>query len=180
MSRLGKTAIKKPKGTKVVLREKEVEIQGPKGTLVQFLMPGIVIQDGEEELSVSIAENGKVHKKFHGLYRALLNNMVIGVSTGFSKYLEMIGVGFRAEIQGKKLKLLVGYSNPVLVDIPDGIEIKLEKPTVIVVSGIDKQQVGQFAATVRSYRKPEPYKGKGIRYRGEYVRKKAGKGAKAK
>ncbi|MEM8628850.1 MAG: 50S ribosomal protein L6 [Chlamydiota bacterium] len=180
MSRLGKTPIKKPKAVKLLLRGNSLEVQGPKGTLTRDLMPGIFLEDVEDTVLVCIEEHVSMHKKFHGLHRALVNNMIIGVSEGFQKHLEMIGVGFRAEMQGKRLKLLIGYSNPVVLDVPEGLEVTLEKPTLIVVSGIDKQKVGQFASTIRAFRKPEPYKGKGIRYRGEYVRRKAGKGAKAK
>lgn len=180
MSRIGKTPIKKPSGVSLKTEKGFVEIKGPKGVLKQTLMEGISVEENGEEILVSLLEKPFLHKKFHGLYRALVNNMVQGVSQGFQKRLVMIGVGFRAELQGTKLKLQVGYSNPIVVDIPEGIQIIIEKPTIIVVTGIDKQRVGWFAALLRDLRRPEPYKGKGIRYEGEYVRKKAGKGAKAK
>lgn len=180
MSRIGKTPIKKPSGVSLKTEKGFVEIKGPKGVLKQTLMEGISVEENGEEILVSLLEKPFLHKKFHGLYRALVNNMVQGVSQGFQKRLVMIGVGFRAELQGTKLKLQVGYSNPIVVDIPEGIQMIIEKPTIIVVTGIDKQRVGWFAALLRDLRPPEPYKGKGIRYEGEYVRKKAGKGAKAK
>ncbi len=178
MSRLGKTPIKKPSGVTLKVEKGIVEVKGPKGVLTQTLLDGISIDDTDNLVSVSLLEKPAVHKKFHGLYRALLNNMIIGVSEGFSKRLVLIGVGFRAELQGTKLKLQLGFSNPIIVDIPEGIKVEISKPTELAITGIDKQRVGQFAATIRKFRPPEPYKGKGVRYPDEYVRRKAGKGAK--
>ncbi len=180
MSRLGKSSIKLPKGVEVKVENNVVVVKGPKGHLEQQLMEGIKLSINEGILDVSIDEKIHSNGKFHGLYRSLINNMVIGVSVGFEKKLTLIGVGYRAAIKGKKLDLQVGYSHPTELDIPEGIEVKVDKSTTIVLHGVDKQNIGQFAAKIRSTRPPEPYKGKGIRYENEYVRKKAGKSAKAK
>jgi large subunit ribosomal protein L6 len=140
---------------------------------------GISIEEKEGLLLVFVEDGYKEMSAFHGLYRSLLNNMVIGVSEGFKKELELIGVGFRAAVKGQALDLQLGFSHPLLMDIPPTLEVEVEKNTKIVVSGSDKRLVGQFAADIRAKRKPEPYKGKGVRYVGEYVRKKAGKTGKA-
>jgi large subunit ribosomal protein L6 len=179
MSRLGKLPIELPKGIEVSKKGNEVTVKGPKGTLTLNLKDGITIEVKENQLAVIMDEKTKVEKAFHGLYRSLINNMVVGIDKGFEKKLSLIGVGYRAAVKGKILELLIGYSFPINMNIPEGINIKIDKQgTEIVVSGIDKQKVGQFAAEVRSKRPPEPYKGKGIRYIDEYVRKKAGKAAK--
>jgi large subunit ribosomal protein L6 len=177
MSRLGKLPVRIPKGVEVSLLANVLHVTGPKGNIQQALMKGIELEITDQEVRVMAAEkNGN----FQGLYRSLIYNMVFGVVEGFVKTLKMIGVGYRAEVKGDKLDVQVGFSHPTILDIPEGIQVHVEKTTTIFVSGVDKQQVGQFAATIRSLRPPEPYKGKGIRYEGEYVRKKAGKSAKAK
>lgn len=179
MSRIGKQPITIPKGVDIKVSPAEVSVKGPKGTLTQKLIPGVIVNQKDQELEISVAEDMKDMGKFHGLYRALINNMVVGVTTGFEKKLEMIGVGYRAILQGPLLDVQVGLSHEKKLDIPKSIQVKVEK-TIITISGANKQEVGQFAATVRAVKPPEPYQGKGIRYVGEYVRKKAGKAAAAK
>jgi large subunit ribosomal protein L6 len=177
MSRIGNKPIVLPKGVEVTIANGIVRVKGPKGTLEQRLHPGIAVAVEGDQVVVS-AEDLPGIAKFHGLMRALIGNMIIGVSEGFEKRLEMIGVGFRAAVKGNTLELLVGYSNPVELGIPEGLAVKVEKNTLLSVSGADRQLVGQFAADIRAKRPPEPYKGKGIRGVGEYVRRKAGKAAK--
>lgn len=179
MSRYGNTPISLPKGVEIKKEKEKVLVKGPKGQLSVDVKDGVMIDLKEENIFVRLEENSSLSSAMHGLYRSLINNMVIGVSKGFEKKLTLIGVGYRAAVTGNSLNLEVGFSNPSKLDIPKGIQIKVEKGTIIV-EGIDKQMVGQFAATIRSKRPPEPYKGKGIRYEGEYVRKKAGKAAKGK
>lgn len=178
MSRKGKLPIAIPKGVDVKISGLEVTVKGPKGTLHQQLREGVGIKIENNEVHVELTDEGLGN--FHGLYRSLIDNMVHGTTTGFSKSLEMIGVGYRAAVQGKNLDLQLGFSHPTSVPIPEGIKVTIEKGTAITITGADRQQVGQFAAIVRSYRPPEPYQGKGIRYTGEYVRKKAGKAAATK
>ena len=180
MSRYGKSAIPLPKGVEVKVEKGEIKVKGPKGELQTPLKQGLDIK--VEESNAFVILDGSVDLKisFQGLYRSLLNNMVEGVTKGFEKRLQMIGVGFRAAVQGNKLDLQIGLSHPTKLDIPKEIEVEVEKNTLIKISGINKQVVGQFAASIRSKRPPEPYKGKGIRYENEYVRKKAGKAAKGK
>lgn len=180
MSRIGKQVIPLPKGVEVNLQGSTLTVKGPKGTLQQDLMKGINVQVVENQVLVGIADEDSHLGAFHGLHRALINNMVLGTTQGFEKKLEMIGVGYRAAVQGQNLDLQIGFSHPTQLPIPQGLQIKIEKNTQITITGIDKQLVGQFAATVRSKRPPEPYQGKGIRYSGEYVRKKAGKAAAKK
>lgn len=180
MSRKGKLPIPLPKGVEVKITETEISVKGPKGTLHQKLTPGIDVKVDAENIFVELNEKYPHLNHFHGLYRSLINNMVEGATKGFEEKLEMIGVGYRAAVQGDLLDLQIGFSHPTKLPIPKGIVIKIDKNTQISISGIDKQQVGQFAATIRSKRPPEPYQGKGIRYVGEYVRKKAGKSAAAK
>lgn len=191
MSRKGKYPIPLPKGVEVKNTGNEIHVKGPKGTMQQALVPGIVVEVNGDQINVSLAETHQDAGNMHGLYRSLINNMVVGVSQGFERKLEMIGVGYRAAVQGRLLDLQVGFSHVDVggqratqkrsqVQIPDGIEIKVEKNTLITVSGINKQQVGKIAAEIRSIRPPEPYKGKGIRYPDEHVRKKAGKAAAKK
>lgn len=180
MSRKGKLPIALPKGVEVKVNPNEVHVKGPKGTLHQKLVPGIEITVDGAELVVGLSEEHQDKGNFHGLYRSLIQNMVQGTSVGFERKLEMIGVGYRAAVQGNLLDLQIGFSHPTKLPIPQGIQVKVDKNTNITVTGIDKQMVGQFAATVRAVRPPEPYQGKGIRYEGEYVRKKAGKAAAAK
>jgi large subunit ribosomal protein L6 len=177
MSRLAKIPILLPKGTEIEVGKNNVVIaKGPKGKATLQLHSQISVSIEESKAKINPKEN--VSKAMLGLNWALLKNLIIGVSEGFEKKLRMIGVGYRSSIQGNKLDLKVGYSHPTIVDIPDEIEVKIaEKGTQIIVSGLDKQKVGQFAAEVRAIRKPEPYKGKGIRYIDEFVRKKAGKSA---
>ncbi|TSA57792.1 50S ribosomal protein L6 [bacterium] len=175
MSRIGKQPIKVPNGVKVSIDEKSVMLEGPKGKLKLTLPYGIKAEHAENKILIKRLSDTKDHRMKHGLVRALTNNMLIGVVDGFSKDLEIQGVGFKAQISGKKLVLNLGFSHPVEFDIPDGINIQVPKPTQIMIQGIDKQLVGEVAAKIRAFYKPEPYKGKGIRYVGEHVRKKAGK-----
>lgn len=175
MSRLAKKPIEIPAGVEVKVEGEEITAKGPKGSLVQKLMDGIELnQEG-----TSLMVQGSAKSQFIGLYWALVSNMVKGVSAGFEKHLQLIGVGYRANVQGSDVEMQVGYSNPIKRAIPEGLDVKVEKNTNVTISGIDKQRVGQFAADLRSLRPPEPYKGKGVRYRDEHVRRKAGK-AKAK
>ena len=175
MSRLAKKPIQIPAGVEVKVEDEAICVKGPKGTLSQKLLGGIELtQEGD-----SLMVKGSAESKFIGLYWALVSNMVKGVSVGFEKHLQMIGVGYRANVQGSDIEMQVGYSKPVKRAIPEGLDVKIEKNTNVIISGIDKQRVGQFAADLRSLRPPEPYKGKGVRYRDEYVRRKAGK-AKSK
>ena len=179
MSRKGKMPIVLPKGVQVVSTDKEVTVKGPKGSLSLPLVSGVRVAVENEHVLVSVdEENGRDLNHFHGLFWSLINNMVLGTSKGFEKKLEMIGVGYRAAVQGTKLDVQVGFSHPTKLDIPQGIKVQVEKNTQILVSGFDKQAVGQFAAEIRMIRPPEPYQGKGIRYEGEHVRRKAGKAAK--
>ncbi len=180
MSRLGKSPIVLPKGVEVKTVDGKVHVKGPKGTLEYPLEKGISIKIENGLAVVEADPTAELARPAHGFYRATLNNMVVGVSKGFEKRLSLIGVGYRANVQGAKLDLQLGFSHPTQVPIPKTVQVAVDKSVLIVVTGIDKQAVGQFAAVVRSMRPPEPYKGKGIRYENEYVRKKAGKAAKAK
>lgn len=180
MSRIGKQVIQLPKGVEVTVAERIIHVKGPKGSLQFPLYDGINIEITGEELVVTADEAVKDVGQFHGLFRSLINNMVVGVTKGFERRLEMIGVGYRASVQGRVLDVSIGFSHPTKLAIPEGINVVVEKNTEVVVTGTNKQQVGQFAATFRAIRPPEPYQGKGIRYKGEYVRKKAGKSASAK
>ncbi len=178
MSRIGKKPIPVPDGVKVsVDKANIVTVEGPKGKLTLQVSPRIkiVVEDGQ--VRVERPTDLKMDKALHGLYRSLINNMIIGVTQGYRKELEMVGVGYKAQLKGKELVLEVGYSHPVVYPIPEGVSIQTPKPTQIVVEGIDKQKVGQVAAEIRKIRPPEPYKGKGIRYVGEKIRRKAGKAA---
>jgi large subunit ribosomal protein L6 len=178
MSRIGNQPIELPRGVEVTLEGSHVRMKGPKGQLERDLSTEMTIQLKDGTLSVSRPSDKPEHRAVHGLTRALLANMAVGVSEGFTKTLEIQGVGYRAAKQGNNLSLQVGFSRPIDVAPPKGIEFELENPTTIHIHGIDKELVGQVAADVRGVRPPEPYKGKGIRYRGEYVRRKAGKGAR--
>ncbi len=180
MSRKGKLPIPLPNGVEVKVSDTEVAVKGPKGALTQKLVPGVNVNVEGSEILVSLADEEADLAHFHGLYRTLIHNMVVGTTEGFEKRLEMIGVGYRAAVQGDLLDLQLGFSHPCKLPIPKGLTVKVEKNTQIIISGFDKHLVGQFAATVRSQRPPEPYQGKGIRYVGEYVRKKAGKAAAKK
>ena len=181
MSRIGKKPIQIPAGVDFKLEEGNlVTVKGPKGTLSQAFRPEIVIKKDGDTVVVERTSEEKLVKSLHGLTRTLIHNMVVGVSEGFSKKLEVQGVGYRAAKQGKQLVMNLGYSHQVFMDEIEGITIDVPGPNEIIISGPDKQKVGQFAAKVREKRPPEPYKGKGIRYEGEYVRRKEGKAGKAK
>ncbi|MDR0464140.1 MAG: 50S ribosomal protein L6 [Treponema sp.] len=175
MSRIGKIPVKVPGGVKVTFQNDEMFVEGPKGKLKQKYHPVISFEDKGSEIVVSRQNEEKQTKAFHGLYRNLLNNMVTGVSTGFSRALVVSGVGYRAEVQGKLLAMSLGYSNDIYVAVPDGLSVVVDQGGKITVSGIDKQRVGEFAAQIRKLRGPEPYKGKGIRYDNEIIRRKVGK-----
>ena len=178
MSRIGNKVIVLPAGVEITNNDNVVTVRGPKGELTREFSKDIEIRVEGTEVTLHRPNDSKEMKTIHGTTRALLNNMVIGVSEGFKKVLEMRGVGYRAQLQGNKLVLAVGKSHPDEVEAPEGITFELPNPTTIVVSGISKEAVGQTAAYVRSLRSPEPYKGKGIRYVGEYVRLKEGKTGK--
>lgn len=180
MSRKGKLPILIPKGVEVKVNSGEISIKGPKGTLHGKVFPEITLNVEKDEIHVGLKEGDSDSSNLHGLYRSLLQNMVTGASEGFQIRLEMVGVGYRAAVQGKLLDLQLGFSHPTKLPIPEGIHVAVDKNTVILISGIDKQKVGQFAATIRAMKPPEPYQGKGIRYAGEYVRKKDGKSASKK
>lgn len=175
MSRIGRKPIPLPKGVTVTVEGPEVTVKGTKGTLTFRVLPNIAVAVEDNQVLVTRANDDKPVRAAHGMTRAILNNMVVGVHEGFVKQLEIIGVGYRAQMQGKNLVLALGFSHPVEVIPPEGIEFASEAPTKISVKGIDRQKVGQMAAIIRGYRPPEPYKGKGIRYVGEYVIRKAGK-----
>jgi large subunit ribosomal protein L6 len=175
MSRIGKIPVKVPGGVKVSFANEVITVEGPKGKLTQKYHPIITFEDTGGEIIVSRPNDEKQTKAFHGLYRNLLNNMVTGVSAGFTKSLIITGIGYRAEVQGKILSMSLGYSTDIYVGIPDGISVTADANGKVTVSGIDKQRVGEFAAQVRKLRKPEPYKGKGIRYENEQIRRKVGK-----
>jgi large subunit ribosomal protein L6 len=179
MSRIGKQPIEIPTGVEVaVAGDNVVTVKGPRGTLTQAMHPDMRILTEDGQLRVERPDDEGFHRSLHGLTRSLLSNMVIGVTQGYQKQLQIVGVGYRAALKGKDLEVQAGYSHPVLVPVPEGIEFEVPTPTEIIVRGNDKQVVGETAAKIRKIRKPEPYKGKGIRYEGEYVRKKAGKSAK--
>jgi len=178
MSRIGKKPIPVPKGVEVKLTDGLVEVKGPKGQLAQTLPPGVIValEDGHIVASVGDARE---QRKFHGLGRTLVANAVQGVSEGFKRELDIVGVGYRAEVKGRDVHFALGYSHPVVFPLPQGIDVTIDKLTHVTVTGIDKQLVGQVAANMRSLRKPDPYKQKGVRYTGEVLKKKAGKaGAK--
>ena len=178
MSRIGKLAITIPSGVDVQIDGNHVVVKGPKGSLTRALHPDMILTREESQLVVSRPTEQKTHKQLHGLTRTLVNNMVVGVTDGYRKGLEITGVGYRAALNGRKLQLNLGYSHPIEIDPPEGISFEVETPTRLAVVGIDKELVGEYAAKVRSTRKPEPYKGKGVRYSGEVIRRKAGKAGK--
>ena len=180
MSRIGRMPIAVPAGVDVKIDGTIVTVKGPKGTLTQEIHPDMIIEREGAEILVKRPSEQKEHKALHGLTRSLLNNMVIGVTEGFKKELEINGVGYRAQKQGKKLVLNLGYSHPVEMEEIDGITIEVPDQNKIIISGPDKQVVGAFAANVREKRPPEPYKGKGIKYVEEHIRRKEGKAGKAK
>ena len=179
MSRIGKQPIKIPSGVEVtVTADNTVTVTGPRGTLSQRMHADVRIAQEERAVRVERSSDEGFHRSLHGLTRSLIANMVDGVTEGFERSLEIVGVGYRAQMKGQDLEIAVGYSHPVVVRRPEGIEFEVPAPTRITVRGNDKQLVGETAANIRKLRKPEPYKGKGIRYEGEFVRKKAGKAAK--
>jgi large subunit ribosomal protein L6 len=177
MSRIGRAPITIPAGVDITIADGAVAVTGPKGSLSLDVHPNMQIAIDEGVMTVTRPDDSGVNRSLHGLTRTLLSNMVTGVTTGFQKKLEIQGVGYRASKKGEDLEILVGYSHPVVVSPPENIEFEVPVPTQIVVKGIDKQRVGQIAAEIRAIRRPEPYKGKGIRYEGEVVRRKVGKRA---
>ena len=179
MSRIGKMPITVPAGVEVTIDGSTVTVKGPKGELTRTFASQLTIKLEDGILGVERPDDTRESKSLHGLTRTLLSNMVEGVSAGFSKKLVMVGVGYRAAKKGEDLELSLGYSHPVIVKCPENITFDVPTATEVVVSGISKEQVGQVAADIRKWRKPEPYKGKGIRYEGEYVRRKLGKAAKS-
>ena len=179
MSRVGKQPIALPSGVTITVDANEITVAGGKGTLKQFTMPGITVKQDGDNVLVTRVDDEAVHRAKHGLMRSLVNNMIVGVSTGFSKKLEINGVGFRVAQQGTDLKFNLGFSHDVIYKLPQGVTASIEQNTV-TVSGIDKQQVGQVAAEIRALKKPEPYKGKGIKYEGERIIRKSGKSGKDK
>jgi large subunit ribosomal protein L6 len=179
MSRIGKEPITVPSGVDVTIDGAHVTVKGPRGELEHDIVGGVTIARDGEELVVARADDSRTNRSLHGLQRSLINNMVVGVSEGFAKELEIVGVGYRAQAQGPEaIELALGFSHPVRVQAPAGITFEVPQPTRVVVRGHDKQLVGQVAADIRKIRKPEPYKGKGVRYVGEHVVRKAGKSAK--
>lgn len=181
MSRVGKMPIAIPEKVKVTINRNEVTVKGPKGELSRSFNPDITVREDEGQIWVERPSDLKHHRSLHGLTRALINNMVVGVSSGFERILDIEGVGYRAEMQGKTLVLHLGYSHPINVEPTDTLEFEVPKDkrgTQIIVRGIKKEEVGQVAAEIRGHRPPEPYLGKGVRYQGEYIRRKAGKSGK--
>ena len=178
MSRIGKLPIAVPAGVEVTIDGATVTAKGPKGELTRTFQPMMIIEREGDEILVKRPDDTREARSLHGLTRTLIHNMVEGVSTGFSKKLQLVGVGYRAALKGKDLEMQLGYSHPVHVEAPEGITFEVPSQTEIIVSGPSKEQVGQVAANIRKWRKPEPYKGKGIRYEGEVVRRKLGKAAK--
>lgn len=178
MSRIGRLPINVPKTVKASIKDGVITVEGPKGKLSQTIMPAINVEIEEGRIVVTRENEEKATKAAHGLTRQLINNMVVGVSEGYQKNLVIVGVGYKAELQQKNLVLSLGYSNDIEYVIPEGVKIALETPNKINISGIDKQLVGQTAADIRSLRKPEPYKGKGIKYDTEHIRSKSGKSGK--
>jgi large subunit ribosomal protein L6 len=178
MSRIGRMAITIPSGVQVNIDGSHVEVTGPKGTLERDIAPELTLVQEDGTLRVERPNDDKKSRELHGLTRTLVNNMVVGVTDGFRKGLEITGVGYRAQLVGNKLQLNLGYSHPVEIDPPAGVSFEVENPTRLSVVGVDKELVGHVAARVRATRKPEPYKGKGVRYAGEVVRRKAGKAGK--
>ena len=179
MSRIGRSPIPVPSGVDVTLDGRRVTVKGPRGALERVLPPDITVRQDADVLLVERPDDEREHRALHGLTRSLVNNMVVGVTQGFHKDLEIVGVGYRAIAQGPTtIELALGFSHPVRMEAPDGITFEVPAPTRITVRGNDKETVGQVAANIRKLRKPEPYKGKGVRYAGEVVRRKAGKAAK--
>jgi large subunit ribosomal protein L6 len=178
MSRIGKLPVQLPDGVEVQIQGSEITVKGPKGTLTQTIPAQITVRQSDRSLLVERPGDEREHRAMHGLARSLVYNMVEGVTKGFSKQLEIQGVGYRVQAQGRDLLFSLGYSHPVAVKAPEGITFEVTSPTRLNVTGIDKQRVGQIAAEIRGLRRPDPYKGKGVRYAGETIRRKAGKTAK--
>lgn len=179
MSRIGKAPVKVPNGVTVAIDKDAITVNGPKGSLSQFTMPGITVKQEEDQVVVTRVNDEAMYRAKHGLMRSLIDNMVTGVNDGFSKQLELNGVGYRVNLAGQDLKFNLGFSHEVTYKLPEGITAKVEQ-NIITVSGIDKQKVGQVAAEIRALKKPEPYKGKGIKYVGERIIRKSGKSGKEK
>ncbi|UCF79516.1 MAG: 50S ribosomal protein L6 [Candidatus Eiseniibacteriota bacterium] len=177
MSRVGKMPVRIPEGVTVKLSGSRVEVKGPRGELSTVIPRGVSAELKENLVQISVSSKDPKARALHGTARALVSNLVVGVSKGFRKVLEIVGTGYRAQMEGKKLVLTIGFAKPVEYPVPAGVQISLESPTRIIVEGSDKILVGQVASEIRDFKRPEPYKGKGIRYEGEYVRKKAGKAA---
>jgi len=175
VSRVGRSPITIPDGIQVKIKDGLVIVTGSKGELQEKIHPDIKVKINEQEILVERPSDNKFHRSLHGLTRSLIHNMILGLTEGFIKKLEIVGVGYRAELKGKIVTFQLGFSHPIYFVPPDGIEFEIPTPNIVVVKGIDKQLVGQVAAKIRSFRPPEPYKGKGIRYEDEYVRRKAGK-----
>lgn len=180
MSRLAKKPMVLPKGVELKVSKDEIQVKGPKGTIIHALPEGIELIHEGDKLIMNLREDNELEKPIFGLHRSLIQNAIIGVSSGFEKKLQLIGVGYRANLKGSKIDLQLGFSHPCEIDIPEQLKVEIEKSVLITITGIDKKLVGHFAAIVRGLKPPEPYKGKGIRYIDEFVRKKAGKAAKGK
>ncbi|WP_061960961.1 50S ribosomal protein L6 [Demequina flava] len=178
MSRIGKYPVPVPGGVDVTIEDALVSVKGPKGTLSHTVASPITVSQGEDGITVSRPDDERVSKSLHGLTRTLISNMVEGVTNGYEKKLEIVGTGYRVALKGSDLEFALGFSHPVVINPPEGITFAVDGPTKFSVSGIDKQQVGEVAANIRKVRPPEPYKGKGVRYAGEQVRRKAGKTGK--
>ncbi|MEN9961698.1 MAG: hypothetical protein RIS66_111 [Actinomycetota bacterium] len=178
MSRIGRLPISVPAGVEVKIDGATIEVKGPKGTLTHVVPAPIQVVEEENNLVVTRPDDERVSRSLHGLTRTLINNNILGVTTGFTKGLEIVGTGYRVTAKGSDIEFALGYSHPILVQAPAGITFTVEGNTKLTVSGIDKQAVGEVAANIRKLRKPEPYKGKGVRYAGEVVRRKAGKSGK--
>jgi large subunit ribosomal protein L6 len=179
LSRVGRKPIEVPQGVDIKIEKNTITITKDQKSLVQAIHPSITVAYNPEQkiIEVNRPTNNKLHRSLHGLFRSLVNNMVVGLTAGFKKHLEIVGVGYRAELKGRNLVLSLGYSHSILFKPPEGIDIVLENPTNVIVKGIDKQLVGQVSAKIRSFRPPEPYKGKGIKYKDEFIKRKAGKTA---
>lgn len=175
MSRIGKKPIPLPKGVTVAVKDGAIEVKGPKGAVKQAIPPGVTFRQDGDQLTAALEREDKELGKFHGLARSLVANAVLGVTEGFKKELDIVGVGYRAEVKGRQVHFALGYSHPVVFDMPQGVDVAVDKQTHVTVTGVDRQKVGQAAANIRSLRKPDPYKQKGVRYTGEVLKKKAGK-----
>ena len=180
MSRIGRKPIPVPAGVDVKIDGQTVLVKGPKGELSHTVAEPITVEQGENGLEVKRPDDARVSRSLHGLTRSLINNMVLGVTEGYEKKLEIVGTGYRVVAKGSNLEFALGYSHPITVEPPDGVTFRVEAPTRFSVAGIDKQQVGEVAANLRKLRKPDPYKGKGVRYAGEQIRRKVGKAGKKK